>query len=208
MELQNNELQKVFYSFLEGKNVTFYLANMHSVYGKVLATDNFTILLRPLNKEDVGLGKTNLIYKSSIVNVEIDEKLNIKDYLYKQTHPSTKEESAEQKKANKNSKKQSNSTKSNDKKESNSKGIEKTDKDNLMPLKKSTETIETSFQIPNKQNDNQNFSQDALDSLPDINIEPTPDEDLKKVDNEENISENEKEQAKYSPMSFLNDLSK
>ena len=62
--------------------------------------------------------------------------------------------------------------------------------------------------MTNKQNDNQNFSQDALDSLPDISIEPTLDDDLEKVDNKENISENEKEQAKYSPMSFFNDLSK
>ena len=141
MELQNNELQKVFYSFLEGKNVTFYLSNMHSVYGKVLATDNFTILLRPLDKEDKGIGKTNLIYKSSIVNVEIDEKFNIKDYLYKQNHPSPKKDISEthkstQKQENKKANNQTNLVKSNNKKDSNPKVIEKNNKDILMSIKK------------------------------------------------------------------------
>lgn len=227
MELQGNDLQKNFYSFVDGKNATFYLTNMHSVYGKVLAIDNFTILICPLDKgEDKGLGKTNLIYKSNIVNVEIDEKFNIKDYLYKQQHPNNQTNNNQSAPANQSkqpstnkpapknptNKSQSNNNQKNSNPQKQTKnvsndGIAKNQDSQLISFNtqkhKPTETIMSSFTIGGNQ---EKKNQEVLDSLPDISIEPTENEEMEKVDNEVNINENKKEQAKYSPMSFLSDL--
>ena len=75
-------LQQGIFSYINGKVVTMYLSNMHSVYGKVLATDNFTVLMQPFDKNNKGENKTNLIYKSSIVNIEIDTLVDVKKIIH------------------------------------------------------------------------------------------------------------------------------
>ena len=211
MELQQNDLQKNFYSFIDGKVVTFYLANMHSVYGKVVATDNFTVLVRPFKKGGFeGVGTTNLIYKSNIVNIEIDEKFALKDYLYKQQHQSSQENSrpvANQTKQNKNQNRQNKVSN-----EAPATGIPQDPSAQLAsvpnPKRRETATIVDSFPMENKDEKQAITEETPSLDIPDINIETTENENTEKIDNGENLVENKDEQAKYSPMSFLNDLQK
>lgn len=196
MELQQNLLQQGIFSYINGKVVKMYLSNMHSVYGKVLATDNFTVLIQPFDEKNKGENKTNLIYKSSIVNIEINTLIDTKKLL----NHSFNNQSLKSNHNNKNNKLNNNKNTTSKVKEQHfpSNDI------SLQPI--SSKTHSPKEIIIGKYN----TSKEDSDALPELNVfnndEININEQNKKIDNAEEMQENSNEKAKYSPMNFLNDL--
>ena len=188
MELQQNLLQQGIFSYINGKVVKMYLSNMHSVYGKVLATDNFTVLIQPFDEKNNGENKTNLIYKSSIVNIEINTLVDVKNFI-KQDNQKNKNNKNQQK----------NNEKTVPTVNVNSQDLELVSSKKKPP--KSSQKL-----VVNKYN----VTKEDSEALPELNVfsdeEKNAKEQAQKVDNKEEIQENNNEQAKYSPMNFLNDL--
>ena len=192
MELQQNILQQGIFSYINGKVVTMYLSNMHSIYGKVLATDNFTVLIQPFDNNNKGENKTNLIYKSSIVNIEINTLVDVKKIIY------TNNQLQKNNNGNKNNNNENKTNKNNQPKEK-----------NIPPAKLSLESLKNSNKdVASKKLviDKYNLTKEDSEVLPELNVFSNDEVDTEKVDNKEEIQENGNEQAKYSPMNFLNDL--
>ena len=173
MELQQNILQQGIFSYINGKVVTMYLSNMHSIYGKVLATDNFTVLIQPFDNNNKGENKTNLIYKSSIVNIEINTLVDVKKIIY------TNNQLQKNNNGNKNNNNENKPNKNNQPKEK-----------NIPPAKLSLESLKHSNKdVASKKLviDKYNLTKEDSEVLPELNVFSNDEVDTEKVDNKEEI---------------------
>lgn len=79
---EQNHIQLEYYKQIKSKKVKIYLLNKKVLHGVVKDSDLYTILFQPISDQDNSLRlETNLIYKSSIASISIDEIISIKEYF-------------------------------------------------------------------------------------------------------------------------------
>ena len=84
---EQNHIQNEFLKLVKGKKISIFLSNKKILVGKIINYDLYSLLFQPVNTEDNSLKlETNLIFKSAITNIAIEEQLNVESFNFIQNN--------------------------------------------------------------------------------------------------------------------------